>query len=102
MPLNRSEVEHMAILARIGLTEEELFQFREQLSHILDQFQILNDVDTSNVPASGHAAGIAGGAQATGVMRDDVSRESTSPEDVLSNAPRREGEFFRVNVVLEE
>ena len=102
MPLSRSEVEHIAILARIGLTEEELEQFREQLSNILDQFLILNDVDTTNVPATGQAAGMAGGAQATGVMRDDVSRESSSPEDVLSNAPRREGEFFRVKVVLEE
>ena len=102
MPLDRSEVEHLASLARIGLTEHELEQFGEQISHILDQFQILEEVDTTNVPATGHAAGGSQGSQGAGVLRDDESRESAPAEDVLSNAPRREGDFFRVKVVLEE
>ena len=98
MSLDRRDVEHIATLARIGLTEEELEQFQEQLSHILDQFQILNELDTTGVSATDITGGI-GGAR---VMREDVTEESVSPEDVLSNAPRREGEFFRVKVVLEE
>ena len=105
MPLDRNDVEHIATLARIGLTEEELEQFQEQLSHILEQFQILIEVDTTGVSATGHAAGIAEGTEGaggSGVMREDVPGDSASPEDVLSNAPRREGEFFRVKVVLEE
>ena len=102
MPLDRSEVEHLAALARIGLTEDELEQFREQISNILDQFQILEEVDTTNVEATGHAAGSAQGSQGAGVLREDEARESAPAEDILSNAPRREGDFFRVKVVLEE
>ena len=99
MALDRQEVQHMAILARIGLTEQELESFRGQLSQILEQFQILAEVDTSGVSPTGHAAGASGEA---GVMRDDVAQESSSFEDILSNAPRQEGEFFRVKAVLEE
>ena len=84
MPLDRQEVQHMATLARIGLTDQELEGFQEQLSNILEQFQILAEVDTA------------------GVMRDDIPEESAPFEDVLSNAPRQEGEFFRVKAVLEE
>ncbi|PKB81021.1 MAG: asparaginyl/glutamyl-tRNA amidotransferase subunit C [SAR202 cluster bacterium Io17-Chloro-G9] len=102
MPLDRNDVEHIATLARIGLTQEELERFQEQLSHILEQFQILNEVDTTGVSATGHAAGIGEEVEGSGVMREDVSGDSATPEDVLSNAPRREGEFFRVKAVLEE
>ena len=106
MPLDRSEIEHMATLARIGLTQEELEQFQEQISNVLEQFQVLSEVDTTGVPPTGHAADIVeGNVEGTGgtsVMRDDESRDSSPPEEVLSNAPRQEGEFFRVNAVLEE
>ena len=95
MSLNRGDVEHIATLARIGLSGEEVERFQEQLSHILDQFQILNELDTTGVSSTGESGG-------TGTMREDVSEASASRNDVLSNAPRREGEFFRVKVVLEE
>ena len=96
MPLERSEVEHIASLARIGLTEEELEMFGEQLSNILDQFEVLTELDTSDVTPTGHASGL------QSVMREDLAEDSLDHEDVLKNAPRREGEFFRVNAVLEE
>ena len=96
MPLERSQVEHIASLARIGLTEEEIETFGEQLSQILEQFEVLNELDTSGVTPTGHAGGL------QTVMRDDLAEDSLDSEDVLKNAPRREGEFFRVNAVLEE
>jgi aspartyl-tRNA(Asn)/glutamyl-tRNA(Gln) amidotransferase subunit C len=96
MPLDRSQVEHIASLARIGLTEEEIEMFGEQLSQILEQFEVLNELDTSGVAPTGHASGL------QTVMRDDLAEDSLDSEDVLKNAPRREGEFFRVNAVLEE
>ena len=99
MALDRQEVQHMATLARIGLTEQELESFQGQLSDILEQFQILEEVDTSGVSPTGHAAGPSGEA---GVMREDIPQESFSFDDILSNAPRQEGEFFRVKAVLEE
>jgi aspartyl-tRNA(Asn)/glutamyl-tRNA(Gln) amidotransferase subunit C len=96
MPLERSEVEYIASLARIGLTEEEIQMFGEQLSHILEQFEVLKELDTSGVAPTGHAGGL------QTVMREDVAQDSLDSEDVLKNAPRREGQFFRVNAVLEE
>ena len=96
MPLERSQIEHIASLARIGLTEEEIKMFGEQLSQILEQFEVLNELDTSGVTPTGHAGGL------QTVMRDDLAEASLDSEDVLKNAPRREGEFFRVNAVLEE
>lgn len=99
MALDRQEILHMAALARIGLTELEVENFQNQLSHILEQFQVLAGVDTSGVNPTGHAAGTSGEA---GVMREDSPHDSASFEDVLRNAPRQEGEFFRVKAVLEE
>ena len=96
MPLERSQVEHIASLARIGLTEDEIEMFGEQLSQILEQFEVLNELDTSGVTPTDHAGGL------QTVMRDDLAEDSLDSEDVLKNAPRREGEFFRVNAVLEE
>ena len=96
MPLERSQVEHIAALARIGLTEEEIEMFGEQLSQILEQFEVLKDLDTSGVAPTGHAGGL------QTVMREDLAEDSLDSEDVLKNAPRREGEYFRVNAVLEE
>ena len=96
MPLERSQIEHIASLARIGLTEEEIELFGEQLSQILEEFEVLSELDTSGVTPTGHASGL------QTVMRDDLAEDSLDSEDVLKNAPRREGEFFRVNAVLEE
>ena len=96
MPLERSQVEHIASLARIGLTEDEVRLFAEQLSQILEQFEVLNELDTKGVAPTGHAGGL------QTVMREDLAQDSLDSEDVLKNAPRREGEFFRVNAVLEE
>ena len=96
MPLEPSEVKHIASLARIGLTEDEIMMFGDQLSQILEQFEVLNELDTSGVAPTGHASGL------QTVMRDDQAIDSLDHEDVLKNAPRPEGEFFRVNSVLEE
>ena len=96
MALDRAEVEHIAALARIGVSDEELETFRQQLSNILQQFELLRQLDTTGVPPTGHAI------ELQAVMRDDVPADSLQPEEVLSNAPRREGDLFRVKAVLEE
>ena len=96
MALDRADVEHIALLARVGLTDEEVEMFREQLSDILEQFEVLSELDTAGVNPTGHAVDL------EAAMRDDVPDSSLDPEEVLSNAPRREGEFFRVKAVLEE
>ena len=99
MPLDTALVQHLATLARIGLTEEELETLREQLSHILEQFEVLSELDaTGAFPTSRAEDSTHGG----GVMREDIAADSLDSAEVLQNAPRLEGEFFRVKVVLEE
>ena len=96
MALDRNEVERIATLARIGLTDEELETLGEQLSSILEQFRVLSELDTTDVTPTAHPV------QLQTVMRDDVPSSSLESEEVLRNAPRREGDFFRVKPVLEE
>ena len=96
MPLTMEEIQHIATICRIGATDEELELMREQLSHILDLFQVLEELDTEAVPATGHSASL------ETVLRADEPGDSSSQEEVLSNAPQREGDLFRVKVVLQE
>jgi len=95
MKLSREEVQHIALLARLGMTEAELERFREQLSNILENFEVLQQVDTSEVPPTSQAIPL------QSVVRNDEVAPSLPPDDVLANAPQREGEFFRVKPVLE-
>ena len=60
MPLDRQQVEHIASLARIGLTDEEIELFRQQLSLILEQFEILDELDTAGIQPTGHAVDLQG------------------------------------------
>ena len=94
MPLKREEVEYIAQLARVGMTEEDLEIFGGQLSHILEQFNVLNEVDTDGVPPTSHTVDL------TSVFRDDEELASLAQEDVLANAPRRDDDYFRVKPVL--
>lgn len=95
MKLSREEVQHIARLARLGLTEAELERLREQLSNILENFQILQQVDTTDVPPTAQAIPL------QNIVRDDKVAPSLPADDVLANAPQREGELFRVKAVLE-
>jgi aspartyl-tRNA(Asn)/glutamyl-tRNA(Gln) amidotransferase subunit C len=95
MRLTTEEVRHLAALARIGMTEAELELMRDQMSHILENFEVLEKVDTDGVEPSGHAVGL------STVMRGDEARPSASREDILANAPRRENDFVRIKAVLE-
>lgn len=96
MKLSREEVLHISRLARVGVTDADVERMAEQLSNILDNFEILREVDTENVPPTAQSIAL------QNVMRDDEIIPSLPPDDVLANAPRPEGEFFRVNAVLEE
>ena len=96
MKLSREEVLHIARLARLGISEAEVEKFREQLSNILENFEALKKVDTTNVPLTTQSIAL------QNVMREDEVASSFPPVDILANAPHREGEFFRVKAVLEE
>ena len=96
MTISREEVLHIAALARLGLTPEEVDKLREQLSNILENFEILKQVDTTNVPPTAQSIAI------QNVISDDVIAPSLPLDDVLANAPQKEGDFFKVRAVLEE
>jgi aspartyl-tRNA(Asn)/glutamyl-tRNA(Gln) amidotransferase subunit C len=95
LPLTPEVVRHNARLARVALTDDEVSLFQSQLSHILDYFQRLQEVDTENVPPTAHTLAM------HNVMRDDEPHPSIDKEEVLANAPQREGDHFRVRAILE-
>lgn len=95
MKLSRDEVLHIAQLARMALTEEEITRLGEQLSNLLEHFEVLQKVDTENVPPTAQSVNL------ESIMRGDEVKPSLPAEDVLANAPRREGDLFRVKAVLE-
>jgi len=97
LSLSREQVQHIARLARVGLSEEDVDHFSEQLSEILDYFERLSQVDTENVPPTAHTLPL------HNVTReDDEPAPPLSSEAVLANAPLRDGEHFRVKVILDE
>jgi aspartyl-tRNA(Asn)/glutamyl-tRNA(Gln) amidotransferase subunit C len=95
MRLSREEVLHIARLARLGLTEEEVNRLSEQLSNILENFEVLQQVDTTGVPPTAQPNTL------QNVLKSDEAKASLPQSQVLANAPRKEGDFFRVRAVLE-
>lgn len=95
MKLTREVVEHVAHLGRLRLTEEEIELYREQLSAVLEYAEMLNDLDTTAIPPTATVLPL------RTVLRQDEPESSFDPEDILANAPRRDGQFFRVHAILE-
>lgn len=93
--LSREQVEHVARLARLGITEDEVAVFSRQISAILSAMDVLNELDTGGVEPTAQVTGL------ENVMRDDTVRPSLTPEQVLANAPRAEDGCFRVQAVFE-
>jgi aspartyl-tRNA(Asn)/glutamyl-tRNA(Gln) amidotransferase subunit C len=92
--LSRADVEHVAHLARLGLTDEELTQFEEQLNHILDQFAALSRLDTGHIPPTAQTI------ELENILRDDVARKSLTPEEAAANAPQHDGSHIIVPAIL--
>jgi aspartyl-tRNA(Asn)/glutamyl-tRNA(Gln) amidotransferase subunit C len=96
MKLKREEVLHIAALAKVGVTEADVEKFQEQLSNIMENFEVLKQIDTSEVPPTAQSF-----AMQNVILNDDI-KPSLSQEAVLANAPQREGDYFKVKVVLED
>jgi aspartyl-tRNA(Asn)/glutamyl-tRNA(Gln) amidotransferase subunit C len=97
MPITRKDVEYVARLARLELSDAEKEQYAGQLENILKYVDTLNEVDTTDVPPTNHALNL------TNVWREDVCVPSTAEtrEHLLNNAPQRDGDFFRVKKIIE-
>ncbi|MNI75562.1 Aspartyl/glutamyl-tRNA(Asn/Gln) amidotransferase subunit C [compost metagenome] len=95
MSIQVKDVEHVAKLARLNLTDEERVMFTEQLNAILQYADKLNELDTENVEPTTHVLKL------HNVMREDEVKESLSAEKVFRNAPEEEDGQFKVPAVLE-
>lgn len=95
MAITKKEVEQVARLARIGLTEKEKENFTEQLAHILDYIDQLKKVDTGSVKPMAQPIPL------KNVFRKDEVHPSCLEEKIINQAPEREGMFFKVEKVIE-
>ena len=93
--IDREMVQHVAKLARLGMTDEDIDVFGSQLSSILENIAILREADVSGVSPTAHASRL------TSVMRADIPQSSYPPEVLLANAPAQEDNCLKVRAVLE-
>jgi len=94
--ISRKEVEHVALLGRLALSEVEAEDFTRQLNQIFEHFEKLNELDTSQVEPTSHVL------QMQNVFRQDQVRPSLPVDEVLANAPDREDGYFRVPRIVEQ
>ena len=92
--LTRADVEHVAHLARLGLSEDELGRLEGQLNHILDQYTVLAELDTEAIPPTAQTI------ELENILRDDAPRPSLPADEILSGAPERAGDQFVVPAIL--
>lgn len=94
MIINRQQVEHVARLARLELSEKEIETYTEQLNSILEYVKVLDELDTSQVEPMAHVLPI------HNIFREDEMKDSLDQEEALENAPERIGEFFKVPRII--
>lgn len=95
-PIDESQVRHIAKLARLDLSDDEVRRFAGQLGDILTYVEKLREVDTEGVEPMAHAMPI------TDVFRSDEPRTGLTQDHALQNAPAREQGFFKVPAVLDQ
>lgn len=90
MAISKDEVLHVARLARLALTDEEVERLTGELGAILDAVSVVAELDLADVPPTSHPLDL------VNVWDEDEPRASLSLEDVFANAPARDGDHFRV------
>jgi len=95
MSIDRKTVDHVALLARLALSEEERDRLQDQLGAILEHINVIAEADTSQVPATAHIL------PSTNIMRADQPRQFPHPEELVERAPSREQTYIRVRAVLD-
>jgi len=92
--LSRADVEYVAHLARLGLTDVELTRLEGQLNHILDQYAILASLPTDDIPPTAQTI------ELQNILRADVVTPSLPRSAVLANAPERQGDHLVVPAII--
>ena len=93
--ITRADVQHVASLARLALSPDEEERFQHQLSAVFEHFQKLSALDTEQIPPTAQVIPL------KNVMRPDTVEPSLTEQEVLANAPNREGDQFRVRAILD-
>lgn len=96
MSLSRADVEKVSLLGRLRLTEQELTTMTSQLAAIVDYVEQLGELDTTGIEPMAHAI------ELRNVFADDALRPSLPRDAALANAPKKDGEYYRVPAVLGE
>jgi aspartyl-tRNA(Asn)/glutamyl-tRNA(Gln) amidotransferase subunit C len=92
--LSRRDVEHVAHLARLGLTDDELARLEGQLNHIVEQYAVLAELDTDHIPPTAQTI------EVDNILREDEVRPGLSQAEALANAPQRAGDHIVVPPIL--
>tara|TARA_B100001250_G_C19526312_1_gene668257 strand:+ start:447 stop:734 length:288 start_codon:yes stop_codon:yes gene_type:complete len=92
--ISKSDVKKVATLSRIDIPDNDLETFTSQLKKILDYIEQLNSIDTENINPTTRAV------EVVNSFRDDIVEQTNVREDLLDNAPEREGEFYKVPKIL--
>lgn len=93
--ITKEQIQHIAVLSRLNLSEEEKDLFGSQLSSILDYMDQLNELDTRETEPTSHVLSL------SNVMRDDILTSSLPREEALKNAPSHSENFYRVPKIIE-
>jgi aspartyl-tRNA(Asn)/glutamyl-tRNA(Gln) amidotransferase subunit C len=94
MKISKKEVEHVAHLARLNLTEEELEKMTGQLDNILSYVDKLDELDTSQVLPTSHVFSV------SNAFREDIEKESLSQAEAVKNGPQHDGAMFQVPKII--
>ena len=92
--LSKTQVQHIAKLAELNLTPEEIKTFQKQLSQILDYFKLLKELDTSQVKATHQVTGL------KNITRKDEARPSLPVTKTLKNAPEKHNQYFQIKSIF--
>jgi aspartyl-tRNA(Asn)/glutamyl-tRNA(Gln) amidotransferase subunit C len=92
--LSRADVEHVAHLARLGLSEDELTRLQGQLNHIMEQYEKLAELDTSAIAPTAQTI------ELENILREDAIVAPLPVAAVMANAPERDGDLFVVPAIL--
>jgi aspartyl-tRNA(Asn)/glutamyl-tRNA(Gln) amidotransferase subunit C len=96
VPEDKIDIRYVAKLARIALTEEEVEIFGRQVGDLLTHVNALAELDVASIPATAQVV------ESRNVTRDDMPRPCLNREEVLAEAPQRQGGFFRVPRIIAE
>ncbi|MDI6641598.1 MAG: Asp-tRNA(Asn)/Glu-tRNA(Gln) amidotransferase subunit GatC [Elusimicrobiota bacterium] len=95
MKITKKDVEYIAHLARLQLTEEEIEKFTDQLGAILEYMDKLNQLNTTDIPPTTHVM------PSSNIWREDIPERYKDTDSILNNAPEKESNYFKVKKIIE-